>query len=85
MKCCSPFPVASPASSPRQIPLGAGRCCNAREEEIFAVLEKGEKCTNTGCFASNSSPVGFATEGRIVQTLSKIPVRKCSRFSPFNI
>lgn len=68
LNCFLPFSDENPASSPRQIPLGTGRCCNAREKEILCCFRVGgEVCAE--CFASNSSPLGFAAEGRIVQTL----------------
>lgn len=41
LKCCLPFPGENPISSPRQIPLGTGRGCNAGKRRYFAVWGKG--------------------------------------------
>lgn len=78
-KCCLPFPGVNPSSSPPRVPLGTGRCCNARKREtLHRFGEAGEICANTKSFASDSSALGIATEGRLVQNLSKIPARKYS-------
>lgn len=76
-KYCLPFPGVRPRSSPQRVPLGTGRCCNAGEREMVHYFrERGEVCTDTKCFVSNSAALEIATEGRFVQTLSKIPARK---------
>lgn len=79
IKCCLPFPGVNPSSSQSQVPLGTGRCCNAREREtLHRFGEGGEICANTKSFASDSSALRTATEGRFVQNLSKISARKYS-------